>query len=82
MLGKTDAEQLNYATSQGRCLVSFNVGDYMQLAAERAHSTMPHSGILVTQQVSRQVFGDLLRRLLAILNTTTADEIQNVLRFF
>ncbi len=82
MLHKTDEEQLEYAAGQGRCLVSFNVGDFMDLASQWGKSGKHHAGILVTPQVSRQAFGSLLRRLLGILNTITADEICDVIRYF
>jgi predicted nuclease of predicted toxin-antitoxin system len=81
MLGKSDEEQLAYATAEGRCLVSFNVGDFAALAQQWAQTGRAHAGIVVTQQVSRQRLGQLLQRLLLLLNTTSADEIANVLRF-
>lgn len=81
MLGKSDEEQLEYATAQTRCLMSFNVGDFVALAGEWAKAGRDHAGIIVTQQVSRQHLGRLLQRVLHLLNTTTADEIVNVLRY-
>jgi predicted nuclease of predicted toxin-antitoxin system len=79
--GKSDEEQLQYAASEGRCLVSFNVADFAVLAKQWAELDQPHAGIVVTQQVSRQGFGQLLHRLLGLLNTTTADEMSNVFRY-
>jgi hypothetical protein len=81
MLGKLDVEQLEHATSQGRCLVSFNVRHFTVLAQQWAHSGRAHAGIVVTKQVSRRAFGQLLGRILHLLNTTTAAEIKNVLRY-
>ncbi len=80
MSGKSDEEQLTYATAEGRCLVSFNVRDFVALAQKWGQTGRVHAGIVVTQQVSRQGLGQLLQRLL-LLNTTSADEIANVLRF-
>jgi predicted nuclease of predicted toxin-antitoxin system len=81
MLGATDEDQLAFAAAQGRCIVSFNVGDFAELAKEWANAGRAHAGIVVTQQVSRRHFGALLQRLLNLLNTTTADEMANTFRY-
>jgi predicted nuclease of predicted toxin-antitoxin system len=81
MLGKLDEEQLEYATSQGRCLMSFNVRDFTILAQRWAQAGRPHAGIVVTKQVSRRAFGHLLGRILQLLNTTTANEMNDLLRY-
>jgi hypothetical protein len=36
MLGRSDGEQLEHATAQGRCLVSFSVRDFAILAQQWA----------------------------------------------
>ena len=81
LLGATDEQQLQYAAAQGRCLVTFDVADFVALATEWARSGKAHAGVVVTQQVSRKAFGQLLKRILDFLNTTTADEMTNVLRY-
>jgi predicted nuclease of predicted toxin-antitoxin system len=81
-LAKSDEEQLEYATVQGRCLVSFNVADFAILARQWAFANRTHAGILVTPQVSRQQIGHLLHRLLQLLNSVAADEVANVFRYF
>jgi predicted nuclease of predicted toxin-antitoxin system len=80
-LGRTDEEQLEYAASQGRCILTFNVPDFAVLAQQWALTGKQHAGILVTKQVIRKAFGQLLGRVLQLLNTTTADEMQNVFRY-
>jgi hypothetical protein len=79
--GTTDEEQLEYAATQGRCLLTFNVADFVVLAREWGETGRHHAGILVTAQVSRKGFGDLLKRILDLLNQTTADEMIDVLRY-
>lgn len=81
MLGKPDDEQLTYATSQGRCVMSFNVRDFLLLAQEWSRAGRAHTGIVVTPQGSRKAMGHLLRRILHLLNQTTVDEMDNVVRF-
>jgi predicted nuclease of predicted toxin-antitoxin system len=80
-LGTTDEEQLGYAATQGRCLFSFNVADFAVLAKEWAGAGRHHAGILVTAQVSRKGLGELLNRLLKVLNNTAADEMADVFRY-
>jgi predicted nuclease of predicted toxin-antitoxin system len=81
MLGSPDDKQLEYAAGQGRCIVSFNVRDFTTLAVAWAQAGKAHAGIVVARQVSRKGLGQLLTRLLHLLNTTTADEMANVLRY-
>lgn len=45
-LDATDEQQLVQATAQGRCILTFNIGDFMRLA-----QTYPaHGGIILAQQ--------------------------------
>jgi predicted nuclease of predicted toxin-antitoxin system len=81
MLTKSDEEQLTHAAAQGRCLVSFNRRDFSALASEWARAGRGHAGIIVTPQVSRNALGQLLTRLLQLLNTTTADEMRDGFRY-
>jgi predicted nuclease of predicted toxin-antitoxin system len=81
MRTKGDEEQLEYAARQGRCILTFNIGDFHALATQWAKACKTHSGILLTKQVSRQGLGTLLKQVLQFLNTTSADEMHNVVRF-
>lgn len=49
--GRSDREQLAYAAEQGRCLLSFNVKDFVILHNEYAVSRRNHWGIIVSKQV-------------------------------
>lgn len=80
MLGKSDEEQLLHAASERRCILTFNAKDFIPLGISWSAAGREHSGILVTEPVSRHAFGELLRRTLAILNTTTADEMRGAIR--
>ena len=44
--GANDEKQLLGATAQGRCIFTFNIGDFMRLAQEYPE----HGGILLAQQ--------------------------------
>jgi hypothetical protein len=80
MLGRSDEEQLLHAVSERRSILTFDAKDFIPLGIAWSAAGRQHSGILVTEPVSRRAFGTLLRRTLAILNTTTADEMRNAIR--
>ena len=73
-LGKTDAEQLEYATSQGAAILTHNRTDFEDLAREYFKTGKSHSGIIVAV---RKPYTEIVRRLLTILDSTTADEMEN-----
>ena len=78
MVHKDDPEQLQFAASQGWCILTFNVGDFMRLAGDWAQAGRPHAGILVAQQVSKDGLRLLRRKVVQLLNKYTADEVENV----
>ena len=80
MLGKSDEEQLEWAASQGRCILSFNVPDFADLARQWSQAGKSHAGIAVMKQVGRKAFGRLLGLVLRWLNATTADEMRDSFR--
>jgi predicted nuclease of predicted toxin-antitoxin system len=73
-LGKTDAEQLEYAVSQRTAILTHNRTDFENLAREYFEQEGMHYGIIVAV---RNPYQEVVRRLLAILNSTTADEMEN-----
>ena len=76
--GFSDAEQLVYATSEGRVLFSFNVTDYVALHLNYLTTEHSHAGIIVARQIP---IGETVRRLLSLLDHVTADEMHNQLRW-
>ena len=72
-LGKSDAEQLAFATSQGRAILTHNRRDFEELHRRYTAAGQAHAGIVVA---TRRHPYDLSRRLLVLLNTLTADEMQ------
>jgi predicted nuclease of predicted toxin-antitoxin system len=69
-----DSEQLAYAASQGRVILTYNAKDYAPLLDEYWWAGREHHGIIVSEQLP---IGELLRRVLRFLNTVTADEMRN-----
>lgn len=80
MSHRDDDEHLDYATAQGRVLYSFNVGDFNHLHAEYIRQNKPHAGIILAPQQKFSV-GEQLRRLLRIINSRSAEQMQNMVEF-
>lgn len=77
-LKKNDEDQLAYAVSQKKALVTHNRADFERLAEEYFSSGRMHHGIILAVRHSPQ---EIARRLLIILNQVTADEMQNQIRY-
>lgn len=76
MIERPDDHHLKFATANGRVLYSFNVGDYCRLHA----GGRTHAGLILAQQQLYSV-GEQMRRLLRLINTLTAEEMQNRVEF-
>ena len=76
MIERKDDEHLGFATTAGRVLYSFNVGDYCRLNGQGR----PHAGLILAQQ-QRHSVGDQMRRLLRLINAVPAEEMKNRVEF-
>jgi predicted nuclease of predicted toxin-antitoxin system len=74
--GMSDEEQLRFATGQTRVLVTHNRNDFLVLAARWRDLELHHPGIVYAR---RAPVGELLRRLLALLNLMSASELHDVI---
>ena len=77
-LGNTDIAQLNHAVSNGKVLLTHNRADFEALSRDYFESGRKHFGIIIAVRHSPQ---EIVRRLLAILNSEAKDEIENQLRY-
>ncbi|MGO9273731.1 MAG: DUF5615 family PIN-like protein [Terriglobia bacterium] len=77
-IGRSDAEQLAYAAREGRTIVTHNRVHFESLALEYFTAGQRHAGIIIAVQRPPQ---QIAQRLLAILNQTTADEMENQVRY-
>ncbi len=74
--GLGDEEQLAFAATEGRALLTFDSQDYIQLHRKWLHDGREHSGIIISDQLP---VGETVRRLLHLLNRVTPDEMRNQL---
>jgi predicted nuclease of predicted toxin-antitoxin system len=78
MLSEDDREQLTMAVSEQRAIVNCNFGDYVGLDEEYAAVGKQHWGVLLTTE---EPTGVLIRRLLKLLNSLSADDLKNQIRW-
>ena len=80
MAGKRDPEQLALASSLGRAIYTYNVGDFCQLHTEYLAPGNGHAGIIVVNR-QRYSIGEQLKGVLQLISQTTAEEMHNTLHF-
>ena len=73
-----DDEQLIFAISQQRAIMTFNTGDYVKIHKEYWTKGLTHHGIIVSPQLP---IGETLRRILNLLNSLTSDDMINRLEY-
>lgn len=80
MIGRSDAEHLEFATSQQRVLCTFNISDFYRLHTARLMAGEQHSGIILIPQ-QRFATGELLRRLLKLASARSAEAMRGRAEF-
>jgi predicted nuclease of predicted toxin-antitoxin system len=76
--GKTDPEQLRYAVEQERCMVSFNMKDFVLLHNHYVQNVQSHFGIIVSKQIP---VGTTIHELLKVLQHFSQNSIKNQIQF-
>lgn len=69
-----DADQLEYAVSQRRAILTCNIKDFAPLVEEWWEAGRKHYGVIVSEQIP---IGEMLRRVVRLLNTVSAEEMEN-----
>jgi hypothetical protein len=80
MIRRKDEDHLSLATSQGRVLYSFNVGDYHEIHSEWMTTGVIHAGMILATQ-KRYSTGDQIRRLLRLIGSLTQEQMRNRIEF-
>ncbi len=73
-----DQHHLDYATSLGRAVVTYNTRDFARLHAEYLAAGKHHAGIIVSDQLQ---VGVVLRRLMKLLNVRSTGEMRDCLEY-
>ena len=78
MLNADDESQLAYAASREMALLTCNAAHFLPLAKRYSETRQPHSGIIVSsEQYSRNRSGELLRLVLHLLNSLSAEDLHD-----
>jgi predicted nuclease of predicted toxin-antitoxin system len=72
-----DESQMVFATTEGRVLLTHNIQDFVPIFQRWWHTGLSHPGIVVSQQIP---LGELQQRVVRLLDTVTADEMESNLR--
>jgi hypothetical protein len=80
-LGSPDEAQLIFATERRMAVMTYNAQDFTPLARAWYRDGREHAGIVISEQMSQRRLGELLRRVLRLLNTVTAEDMQNRIVF-
>jgi predicted nuclease of predicted toxin-antitoxin system len=73
----SDEAHLDWATTHGRVVLTSDFDDYPILASKWFLEGREHAGIILLEQPRWTSYGELLRRLLRLLDTLTADDMIN-----
>jgi hypothetical protein len=77
-LARLDEEQLEWAATEGRALVSFNVGDFVRLHTAWMQVGKSHAGVIVSAQ---RPLSETLHRLLSLTAALDAETMRDRLEF-
>ena len=80
LLGSDDSSQLAFATSIGRAIYTFNVGDFAKLHSTYIVQNKTHSGIIVIPD-QRCSISEKIRRLASFISYTSAEKMVNRMEY-
>lgn len=72
--GFSDRDQLKFATSEGRVIISFNIADFNKLHIEFIKNEDDHNGIILSQQLPLRT---LVKALLKLIANVKPDRFRN-----
>lgn len=80
MVERSDADHLAYATSLGRVMFTYNVGDFLRLHDEVLAAGEHHSGLMLAAQ-QRYTVGELMRRIVRLFGAVSAADMVDRVEF-
>lgn len=78
MLGKDDDKQMLYAVSQRRAILTHNRLHFEELHFKFLGNGLKHYGTIIAKRRKPE---EVLKRLLAVLDSTSAEEMENQMRY-
>ncbi len=72
--GLADIDQLSYASSEDRIIISCNISDFNRLHFECIKKGIGHSGIILTKQLP---IGTIIKALLKLISDIRTKDIRN-----
>jgi predicted nuclease of predicted toxin-antitoxin system len=73
-----DEKIMAYAVDEHRAVVTFNIKDFVPLSVQYYEDGKEHYGVVVSKELSR---GELQKRVAKLLESVTADELMNSMRY-
>ena len=73
-----DEKIMEYAAGEHRAVVTFNVRDYVPISVQYFEDGKEHYGVVVSIELSH---GELRRRVTKLLESVTAEELRNAVRY-
>jgi len=74
--GLSDVEQFQFARSEGRVLLTCNIGDFVQLATILMRSGEPFPGLVTSEQLP---FREFLRRTSRLMQERSQEDVANTI---
>ena len=78
LLSEPDDRQLEFAASERRAIVTFNIHDFVALHEQYLAEGKDHWGIILS---TREPIHILFRRLLSLVRSVTAEQLKNQVRW-
>ena|SRR5688572_4919411 len=75
---KPDEEILQFAAGEHRAIVTFNIKDFVPLAIQYYEDGKEHYGVVISKEIAH---GELKRRVTQLLESITAQELMNAVRY-
>lgn len=78
--GFTDEQQIEFATSLDRAILTFNAKDFALLHSEFLKKEKSHIGIIIIQQIRFDI-GKTISQLSRLMEVKSAEEMQNSIEY-
>lgn len=78
LVATPDEEIMAYAVDEHRAVMTFNIKHFVPLAIQYVEDGREHYGVVVSKELSR---GELQKRVTKLLESVTAEELMNAVRY-